>query len=181
MGWTDVGAYGTNPSGNLWHRTKTDAYTGDYSMGCFNKDTNHYENDMLYNYMLGPTVDVANCEELVLDYYTKYLTEYSGDYWIITLVGPSNTLLGQSPYSFPEGGGTAPPGFLRYGYSPEWKGPAEPRSAYCSMSLKDAYDYWYDVRGYMRDEHGQQGTKFQFGFTFYESDEYGYVNYQAEL
>jgi len=182
MGWSDTISWGTNPGGVLWHRTKTDAYTGDYSMGCFNKDTGHYENNMYYNCMLGPTMQMdPDYHEMILEYYTKYLTEYSGDYWIITIYDAStNYVLGQSPYSFPPGG-VACPGYLRYGYSPEWKGPAEPMSAYCSMSLKDAYDYWYDVRGMFRDCNGQQTFTFQPGFTFYESDSYGYVNYQAEL
>jgi len=177
MGWTDSGSF---DGPNLWHRTKTDAYTGEYSMGCFNKDTGHYENNMYYNYVLGPVVSVADCEDLVLDYYTKYLTEYSGDYWIISLADPgTGYMLGQNPTSFPEGG-VANPNFVTYGFSPYWKGPAEPRNAYNSMSLKDAYDYWYDVRGMFRDSHGEQVTNLQFGFTFYESDSYGYVNYQAE-
>ena len=180
MGWSDNIFWGTNPSGNLWHRTKTDAYTGDYSMGCFNKTTGHYENDMYYNCVLGPSIQMIDCEEMVMDYYTKYLTEWSGDYWIITLYDPAtDSVLGQSLNSYPEGG-LACPNYQGYGYSPHWKGPAELRSAYCSMSLKDAYDYWYDVRGMFRDGNGVQSFTFQPGFTFYQSDDYEYVNAQAE-
>jgi hypothetical protein len=42
------------------------------------------------------------------------------------------------------------------------------------------YDYWYTVRGFMRNADGSQSFEFGTGFCMYQTDSYGYVNNQAD-
>ncbi|UCB59083.1 MAG: hypothetical protein JSV67_01940, partial [Thermoplasmatales archaeon] len=169
MDW-EFGAFGGD---SLFHITDTDSFdAGGESLGCFDRDTNHYHNDLSVVYALNArSFDIADKKALVLDYYTKYITEGSGDYWAIMLYdAATNYVLGNV-------GGV---GFPTYGYQPEWIGPMQPYGKYQSFDMLDAYDYWHDVRGMFRNPDGTDATDVGFGFAMWGTDGSGYVNLQAE-
>lgn len=171
MGW-EFGTF--NDLDSLWHVTDVDAWSGAKSLGCFDETSNHYVNNMYYDYALnnGYTVDIRDWVHCYLDYTTKFLTEWSGDSWRILLYDQAtNYILSHSASAI---------GFNPYGYQPSWIGPDQPQSKYKSFDLMYWYDYWYTIRGFMRNNDGSQSFEFGTGFTFYASDSYGYVNAQAD-
>jgi hypothetical protein len=169
MDW-EFGAFGGD---SLFHITDTDSFdAGGESLGCFDRNTNHYHNDLSVVYALNArSFDIADKKALVLDYYTKFITEDIGDIWAIMLYdAATNYVLGNI-------GGV---GFPTYGYQPEWIGPMQPYGKYQSFDMLDAYDYWHDVRGMFRNADGTDATEVGFGFALWGTDSSGYVNLQAE-
>jgi hypothetical protein len=170
MGW-EFGHFGAADS--LWHITDTDSWDpGGKSLGCFNEDTNHYENDMYVDYALNQmTFDIEDLKACVVEYYTKFITASSGDFWAFMLFDPAtNYVLGNI-------GGV---GFSTYGYHPEWRGPMQPMGTYQAFDIFDAYEYWHDVRGMFRDANGDDSFEVGFGYAMWGTDGSGYVNAQAE-
>jgi hypothetical protein len=169
MAWSDSGAF---DGPNLWHKTSADSWSGSSALGCFNKDTNHYENDMYLNYVLSPKMlDMTGVKEMYLDYYTKFITEGLNDYWAILLFDPAtNYVLGN----------IGAIGYNTYGYQPDWIGPMQPMGKWQPFDLKDAYDYWYEERGMFRNPDGTQSYDMGFGLAIWGTDAYGYTNAQAE-
>ncbi len=72
MVWSDTGNFGDNAGGNLWHKTDFDSWSGSNALGWFNKNTQHYENDVYVNYVKGPTVNMEDAEEMYMDFYAKW-------------------------------------------------------------------------------------------------------------
>ncbi|HEC76871.1 MAG TPA: hypothetical protein ENI33_06410, partial [Thermoplasmatales archaeon] len=95
MGW-EHGAFG---GPDLWHRTSDDAYSGSYSMGCFD-DAGFYDNNMYINYLLGPVIDFEKlgAKGAELSFYAKWAMESPNDTWLIFLYDPtSNYILMHGP------------------------------------------------------------------------------------
>jgi hypothetical protein len=168
MVWSDHGAFGGSP--DLWHKTSVDSWSGSSALGCFDKDTNHYANDMYVNYILSPkTLDMEGVKEMYLDYYTKFITEGPGDVLYVLLFDPAtNYVLGNTP------------DFDHYGYQPDWIGPMQPAGIYQPFDLLDAYEYWYNDRGMFRNGDGSQSYDMGFGFAVWGTSLTGYTNAQAE-
>jgi hypothetical protein len=98
MVWSDTASFGVyydlNPN-NLWHKTSVDSWSGSNSLGWFNKDTLHYEDDIYINYVMGPSVDMEDVEEMQMDYYAKWITRDANDYWNFIFSDPAtNYVLG---------------------------------------------------------------------------------------
>jgi hypothetical protein len=164
--WSDHGAF---DGPDLWHKTSLDSWSGSNALGCFDKDTGHYHNDMYINYIIGPMVDMDGVEQAFVDYYFKCLSEGSMDALLFMLYDPAtNYVLGcSSPYWF-------------YGYHPDWIGPMNPECYYEPFDLKYYFDYWQIVRGMYHDCNGQPTYDVGFGFRVQSTDGDTYTNAQAE-
>jgi len=150
--------YGSQSGPNLWHVTTIDMYSGTEALGCFNDDFRRYENNMDFNYALAPVVSIQDALDMIMEYYCKYITEDSDDYWGVCMYDPATETF-FSHGSF-------------YGYEPTWEKKV--------FNIKDAYDYWYSL-GYFRKGNGSRSYDIQVGFTFIESDNTGTTNTTAEI
>lgn len=179
MGWE----HGAFDGPDLWHRTSVDAYSGSYSMGCFD-DAGFYDNNMYINYLLGPVIDFEKlgAKGAELSFYAKWAMESPNDSWLIFLYDPtSNYILMHGPlatyYSrdigyeihHPDGG--APN---------EWWGPTHnwgfgQGGTYGDFFKRDLFammDYWMNAYpGVMFLD----GYKCGVGFAIYSTDESGWV------
>jgi hypothetical protein len=186
MVWSDTGSNGDNPSGNLWHKTSVDSWSGSSCLGWFNKDTMHYENDVYVNYVLGPKVDLEDVEECYVDYYAKWIFDLPDADWGVVTVDNDGTgyILGNlQDASGPDADGDGfvdrAMGYDGIAYQPTWIGPAQPQGIYRPYNLMAAYDYWVNA-GAFRDADGTQVYKVSFGFAVWETDGEKYTNDQAE-
>ena len=82
--WNESGAI-SGP--DLWHITSVDAWSGENSLGCFSEGQ-HYVNNMFYNYIIGPTLNMEDVEGMIMDFYCKFITEDSDDHWGIAIYDP---------------------------------------------------------------------------------------------
>ena len=158
---------------SLWHITSTDSYdAGGKALGCFDKETNHYHNNMYVDFAMNlKTFEIDEYLELYLQYYAKWITENANDNWVVMMGDPvNNYVLGNGP------DGT----FDNFGYHPEWIGPMEPRGEYQDFDLWDSYSYWYDIRGMYRNADGTQSYTIEFGFAIWGTDGAGYTHPVAE-
>jgi Big-like domain-containing protein len=165
MAWSDTGTF---DGPQLWHKTSFDAWSGSSCLANFNKDTRHYENNMYYNYVFGPTVDMEGVLDCQIDYYAKWITEYYGDsYWFLLMDASTNYVLRcGSPYSFD-------------GFQPTWIGPMQPQGIYQPFDMGAYYNLWYSM-GMFHNCDGSQAFDVGFGFTCYATDGDTYTNAQAE-
>jgi hypothetical protein len=158
---------------SIWHITDTDSWdAGGKALACFDKNTNHYHNNMYVDYALNAKhFDLEDMLTLDLKYYTKYITQDANDYWAIMLEDTStNYVLGNI-------GGV---GFPTHGYQPTWIGPMQPAGVYQDFDLMAAYDYWHDIRGMFTNCDGTQSYDLGFGFAMWGTDGAGYTNVNAE-
>jgi len=178
MGW-EFGEFAGLPEGSLWHISDFTSWdSGGKSLACNLKTTNHYIDNMYYDYALSSaTFDITDKKALVLDYYYKIITADSGDYYRLLLQDPAmNYILSSYPEGISGFYSTTNP---RQGYFPDWIGPEEPRCRYGSANLLAMYNYWHDIRFMFRNADGSQETEFGIGFAFFSSAT-GYVSAQAE-
>lgn len=153
------GWYSGSISGpDLWHQTSVDSWSGNNSMGCFNKSTLTYRNNMNFNYLIiNETFSTEGAIEMIMEYYSKYITENSNDYWGIALYDPStNNIFGFGPF---------------YGYQANW--------TYNIFDIKSAYNDYYQL-GYFRNNDGSRSYDFRIGFAFIKTDGSGVTNQEAE-
>jgi len=174
MAWNDSGAF---EGPDLWHLTSVDSWSGDSCMGCFNQG-NHYENDMNFNYVLSPTIDMEDVEEMVMDFYCKFITENDDDHWGIVIFDPATNEYLPHIWTASQSWKRLP--YDTYGYHSNWMGPMNPMGEYQSFDVKSAYENRYR-EGYFRNSNGSRSYDLQIGFVFYESDESGYTNDIAEM
>ncbi len=146
------------------HNTDRFAWSGDKSIGFFDEVENEYPNNG-FSYILGPTVDFSEYEDVVMDFYTLFATETGIDYAIPCLLDPyAGFVLGISP--------------VLTGWSDEeWFGPMQPRSWYQSVDLVGGYEYFVDS-GFLRTPSNEILDEVQVGFYF-TSD--GSVNHHPNL
>jgi hypothetical protein len=170
----DHGSFG---GPDLWHITSIDAWEGETSLGCFSIDYREYFNNMDFNYIIGPTLDMEGVYAMVMDFYCKYITQNSNDHWGICLYDPATDVF--LPHMWTASNAWQHLPYATYGYQPEWMGPMQPISGYQSFDIKTAYDNWYDV-GYFRNGDGSQSYALRIGFMMYETDESGTKNDTAE-
>jgi hypothetical protein len=168
---------GSSSGPDLWHITTVDAWEGDESLGCFSIATQHYVNNMNFNYAIGPTLDMQGVYVMVMDFYCKYITENSNDYWGICLYDPSTDNFLSHIWTAPNAWQHLP--YDTYGYHPEWMGPMQPMSEYQSFDIKAAYDHWFDL-GYFRNGDGSRSYSLRIGFMMYQTDALGYTNVEAD-
>jgi len=171
--WTS----GSNSGPDLWHITTIDSWSGDAALGCFRQNTKHYVNNMDFNYVLSPEFSLEDALDMKMDFYCKFITEDSDDHWGIVLYDPGTKSFLPHVWNATYSWQHLP--YETYGYHKLWMGPMQPMSVYDSFNIKDAYDNWFSL-GYFRDSGGKQIYNFKIGFVFYESDEIGYVNEEAE-
>ena len=149
---------GSQSGPDLWHQTSVDVWSGNSSMGCFNKDIRSYENNMDLNYLItNETFSIEGAIEMTMTYYCKYITEDSDDFWGIVLYDPTIDYL----YGF---------GSL-YGYYPAWMNNF--------FDIKSAYEYCYQL-GFFRNSDGSRSYDVQIGFAFIKTDSIGVTNTMAE-
>jgi len=156
---TNNGWYSGSISGpDLWHQTSVDSCSGNNSMGCFNISTLTYRNNMNFNYLIiNETFSTEGAIEMIMDYYSKYITENSNDYWGIVLYDPSKKLF----FDFGE----------LSGFQPNW--------THYIFNIKSAYDYCYQ-QGAFRNNDGSRSYDFRIGFVFIITDSSGITNPEAE-
>jgi hypothetical protein len=173
--WT----FGAFDGPQLWHITSVDAWAGDQSLGCFDSQSNHYANNMEFNYALAPiTIEMKDVLDMEVDFYCKYITRDSNDYWGIVIYDPSLDVYLAHVWNAPQSWQQIP--YETYGYHPTWMGPMQPLGQYQSFNILDAYDHWYN-QGYFRDPHnGSKTYELQIGFMMYETDGTGYTNDEAD-
>jgi len=164
---------------DLWHQTSVDSWTGDYSLGCFDSSPKCYHNDMDFNYVLSPMpmFSLEGAIDMTMDFYFTFITEDSDDHWGIVLYDPGTDNFLAHVWTASESWQQLP--YETYGYHSMWMGPMQPIGEYESFSIKQAYDQWYNL-GFFRDSNGHRIYDFQVGFVFYESDESGVINAEAE-
>ena len=172
--WNDTGAF---DGPDLWHVTSVDSWSGDSSMACFNENNRHYENNMYYNFVLGPILDMEDVEEMIMNFYCKFITEDSDDHWGIAIFDPGTNSHLSHIWTASTDWGHLP--YDTYGYHLNWMGPMQPMGEYKRFDIRSAFENWYDL-GYFRDSDGYRSYDLQIGFVFYESDESGYANSEAE-
>jgi hypothetical protein len=132
------------------HITDRDSWTGAKCIGFFDEIENEYPVGA-FSYILGPTVDFAEYEEVVLDFYTKYNTEFFYDYVRPCLLDQyAGFVLGLSP--------------PLTGYSSGWIGPMQPGGLYESYDLDAAYRFFRDTYGFFRTGDGKIFTEVTIGF-----------------
>ena len=165
MVWSDTGAFAGS---QLWHKTSFDSWSGSSCLANFNKDTRHYENNMYYNYVFGPTIDMQGVLDCTIDYYAKWITEGPTDsYWFLLLEASTNFVLRcGSPMHFE-------------GFQPTWIGPRQPQGIYQPFDMGAYYNLWYSM-GMFHNCDGSQAFDVGFGFTVYRTDGDTYTNAQAE-
>jgi hypothetical protein len=173
--WNDTGAF---EGPDLWHITSVDSWSGDNSLGCF-AVSQHYVNNMFYNYVLGPTLNMEDVEEMVMDFYCKFITEDEDDHWGIAIYDPGIGIDSKCAHVWTASQTWKHLPYETYGYHPTWFGPNQPMGIYQSFDIKSAYENWY-AEGYFRDSQGHRSYDIKIGFVFYESDESGYMNDEAE-
>ena len=146
------------------HNTNEFAWSGSKSIGFFDEVENEYPNDG-FSYILGPTVDFSEYEEVIMDYYAYFATETGYDYVIPCLVDPyANYVLGYGYHLYY--------GNVITGWSDnKWYGPMQPRSWYQSVDLKAQYEYYLSA-GFFRDPNNNVMTKVQIGFYFSSDEPY---------
>jgi len=171
--WNDTGAF---EGPDLWHITSVDSWSGDNSLGCFDV-SQHYVNNMYYNYVLSPTINIENVEEMIMDFYCKFITEDEDDHWGIAIYDPGTDSHCAHVWTASQTWKHLP--YETYGYYPTWFGPDQQMSIYQSFDIKSAYENWY-AEGYFRDPQGHRSYDLKIGFVFYESDGSGYTNDEAE-
>jgi hypothetical protein len=169
---TDDWDTGSKEGPDLWHVTSFDSWGGNNSFACFDSGFKTYVNNMYFNWALIPiNIDVEDEIEIVMDFYYKFITEDIDDNWGICLYDPILDEFIPFTYS------NLP--YDTYGYHPEWTGPMQPMSVYQSFDILAAYDYGYSI-GLFRDNNGSQAFELRIGFMFYESDNTGVTNAEAE-
>jgi len=173
--WDETGAI-LGP--DLWHLTTFDSWSGDSCMACFNPDNMHYVNNMYINYLLSPTINMENIEDMIMDFYCKYITEDNDDHWGIVLFDPVTHNFLPHTYDALETWQQLP--YETYGYHADWIGPMQPMGIYETFNIKDAYDNWINL-GYFRNPDGSLSYELKIGFMIYETDEAGYTNPTAEV
>jgi hypothetical protein len=161
---------------SMWHHTDLDAWSGTKSIGCFDKDTQHYKNNNdgdVAEY--GQTYMVDEWMELEVDFYAKWIFADSDDNWRPMVMDPATN------YAFGVLAGPIGDSMPRTGYYNEWYGPNQPQCIYRNLDLIYWYDYWYNVRGFYRNPDGSQSFEIGFAFCVWETGPDGYVHPQASL
>lgn len=148
------------------HATDQFAWSGSKSLGFFDKVENEYPVGTP-SYVYGPTVDLADYEEVFLDYYAMFATETTFDYCNPIISDPyANFVLGSGYHA---GLGTQSTGWSGTDGDiddrEDWIGPMQPRSVYQSCDLKAQWQNYFD-QGFFRDPAGNTVTKVQIGFYF---------------
>jgi hypothetical protein len=140
------------------HNTDRYSYSGSKSIGFFDEIENEYPNDG-FSYVLGPSVEFADYEEVMLDFYYLFATETGYDYALPCLLDPyANYVLG---YGYHAGQGSLLTGWTDM----EWVGPMEPRSMYASVDLLAQYNHYVNA-GFLRDPGNNIMTDVTIGFYF---------------
>ena len=176
---------------DLWHRTSRDAYSGQWSLGCFEEDIGFYDNNMYWDCVISPVIDFEKlgAKDAWLSFYAKWALEYPNDSWMIVLYDPTSYyILGHGPlatyYSRDIGYEIHHPDWKDLGEpapSPEWWGPshnwgygqgAALGGDFFKRSLFDMMDYWRNAYpGLMFKD----GYKCAVGFAIYRTDATGYI------
>lgn len=162
---------------DLWHQTSVDSWTGDYSLACFDTQYRCYHNNMDFNYVISPEFSVEGVIDMEMDFYCKFITEDNDDHWGIVLYDPGTDWYLSHVWTANESWRHL--SYETYGYHSMWTGPMQPAGSYETFNIKQAYDHWYNL-GFFRDGNGHQVYEFRIGFVFYESDESGVTNAEAE-
>ena len=162
---------------DLWHLTTYDAWSDEESLGCFDENTKHYVNNMNFNYAVGPTLNIEEATDMIMQFYCKFITQDSSDHWGITFYDPGTEHFLAHVWTASETWRHLP--YETYGYHPDWIGPMNPMSIYEDFNIKDAYDQWHSL-GFFRYGDGSQCYDFRIGFVMYETNETGYTNPEAE-
>jgi len=162
---------------DLWHQTSVDSWTDDDAMGCFRKETSHYENNMDFNYLISPTFTLEGAIDMTMDFYCKFITQDNNDNWGVVLYDPGTDSFLAHVWTAVEPWRQLP--YETYGYHPTWVGPMQRMGEYQTFNIKQAYENWYNL-GYFRDGHGDKIYDFRIGFVFYETDSSGVTNDIAE-
>jgi hypothetical protein len=171
--------FGAENGPQLWHITARDAWSGNSSLGCFDAQNYHYANNMFLNFaLINITINMTDVLDMVMDFYSKSITEDSDDHWGIVLYDPKLDVFLIHRWNAMESWQKLP--YETYGYHPLWMGPMQPIGQYESFNIKAAYEHWYE-KGYFRHPHnGSRSYDLQIGFMMYETDESGYTNADAE-
>jgi hypothetical protein len=156
------------------HMTDEFSWSGNKCIGFFDETENEYPVDDSA-YVLGPTIDVEDYEELILDFYTMFATEFEFDELHPVLLDPyANYILGRGyhqDHKFTHITGWSGAETDDIGDKEDWIGPMQPRSMYHLYDLKDQYNYYLD-QGFFRDPDGNAVTETQVGFVMLSDAEW---------
>ena len=171
--------FGSESGPQLWHITDRDAWSGDFSLGCFDEQYFGYANNMNLNYALANiTLDMRDVLDMRLDFYCKYITEDSDDHWGIVIYDPELDFYLPHRWDATYTWQQLP--YETYGYHPLWMGEMQPMGEYQSFGIKAAYDHWYDLGFFRHPNNGSRSYSLQIGFMMYQTDESGYTNDEAQ-